>query len=87
MRPPQGAAKADGTASAPDPAPESAGEPLEELLLTEAIPAAQPASLAGTEAPGVSEIPLDATIPPYPTRDEAAIKAVRGLLPKVPLFS
>jgi CRP-like cAMP-binding protein len=85
--PRQGAAEDEVAAPAPDPPPESAGEPLEELLLTEAIPAAQPASLAGSEAPGVSEIPLDTTVPPDPTRDEAAVRAVQELLPKVPLFS
>jgi CRP-like cAMP-binding protein len=85
--PVQGGPKAEVGAPASDSLTGNAGEPLEELLLTEVIPAAHPASLAGSEDPAVSEIPLDATIPPYPTRDQAAVRAVHELLPKVPLFS
>lgn len=85
--PVQDGPKAEAPAPASDSLSGDAGEPLEELLLTEVIPAAHPASLAGSEDPGVSEIPLDSTLPPYPTRDEAAVRAVRELLPKVPLFS
>ncbi len=65
----QGIPVRDGPKAEP-PASDSlsgnAGEPLEELLLTEVIPAAHPASLAGSEDPGVSEIPLDSTLPPLP---------------------
>jgi ATP-binding cassette subfamily B protein len=43
--------------------------------------------LAGSEAPGVSEIPLGVGNPSEPARDEAAARAVRELLPKIPLFS
>jgi CRP-like cAMP-binding protein len=65
----------------------SSGEPLEELLLTEVIPAARPLELAGSEAPGVSEIPLDATIPPDPAGVQATARVVHEMLPKIPLFS